>query len=70
VTVKRENGESVSYDPRRLHGVTFYRDTERAFGQGDRVQFTAPNREQHIANRELGIIKKINDSGNPPYGRP
>jgi ATP-dependent exoDNAse (exonuclease V) alpha subunit len=47
-----------------LHGVTLYRETERAFSQGDRVQFTAPNREQHIANRELGTIDKIDDSGN------
>jgi ATP-dependent exoDNAse (exonuclease V) alpha subunit len=64
VTVKRENGERVSYDPRRLHGVTLYRETQRAFSEGDRVQFTAPNREQHIANRELGTIEKIDDSGN------
>jgi conjugative relaxase-like TrwC/TraI family protein len=64
VTVKRENGEQLSYDPRRLHGVTLYRETERAFSEGDRVQFTAPNREQHIANRELGTIEKIDDSGN------
>jgi ATP-dependent exoDNAse (exonuclease V) alpha subunit len=62
--VKRQNGEQVSYDPRRLHGVTLYRETERAFGQGDRVQFTAPNRERHIANRELGTIDIIDDSGN------
>src|SRR5216683_943680 len=64
VTVKRENGQQVSYDPRRFHGVTLYRETERAFSQGDRIQFTAPNREQHIANRELGTIEKIDDSGN------
>ena len=64
VTVKRKNGEQVSYDPRRLHGVTLYRETERAFSEGDRVQFTAPNRERHIANRELGTIDKIDDSGN------
>src|SRR6266404_5906978 len=64
VTVKRENGEQVSYDPRRLHGVTLYRETQRKFSKGDRVQFTAPNREQHIANRELGTIQKIDDSGN------
>jgi ATP-dependent exoDNAse (exonuclease V) alpha subunit len=54
----------VSYDPRRLHGVTLYRETERAFSVGDRVQFTAPNRERHIANRELGTIGKVDDSGN------
>src|SRR5205814_3792527 len=62
--LKRENGGQVSYDPRRLHGVTLYRETERGFSQGDRVQFTAPNREQHIANRELSTIEKIDDSGN------
>jgi ATP-dependent exoDNAse (exonuclease V) alpha subunit len=64
VAIKRENGEQMSYDPRRLHGVTLYRETERTFSRGDRVQFTAPNREQHIANRELGTIEKIDDSGN------
>ncbi len=64
VTVEKQSGEQVSYDPRRLQGVTLYRETERAFAQGDRVQFTAPNREQHIANRELGTIEKIDDAGN------
>jgi ATP-dependent exoDNAse (exonuclease V) alpha subunit len=64
VKVKRDNGEQVSYDPRRLHGVTLYRETERGFSQGDRVQFTAPDREQHIANRELGTIEKLDDGGN------
>jgi len=62
--VKLENGERVSYDPRRLHGVTLYRETERTFSKGDRVQFTAPNREQHIANRELGTIEKSDARGN------
>jgi len=64
VAAKRENGEQLSYDPRRLHGVTLYRERERAFSVGDRVQFTAPNRERHIANRELGTIEKLDDSGN------
>jgi conjugative relaxase-like TrwC/TraI family protein len=64
LTVKRESGEEVSYDPRRLQGVTLYRETERAFSQGDRVQFTAPNREQHVANRDMGTIEKIDANGN------
>jgi conjugative relaxase-like TrwC/TraI family protein len=64
LTVKRDSGEEISYDPRRLHGVTLYREAERAFGKGDRVQFTAPNREQHIANRELGTIEQIDSRGN------
>lgn len=36
----------------------------RGFSQGERAQFPAPDREQHIANRELGTIEKIDDSGN------
>jgi conjugative relaxase-like TrwC/TraI family protein len=64
VTVERENGQRLSYDPRRLQGVTLYREAERAFSEGDRIQFTAPNRDQHVANRELGTIEKIDESGN------
>lgn len=64
VTVKRENGEQVSYDPRRLHDVTLYRETERAFSEGDRVQFTAPYKKQHVANRDLATIEKTDASGN------
>jgi ATP-dependent exoDNAse (exonuclease V) alpha subunit len=63
ITVARENGEEVSYDPRRLQGVAIYRETERSFAEGDRVQFTAPSKELHVANRELGTIEKINDAG-------
>jgi UvrD-like helicase family protein len=63
LTVRRKSGEPISYDPRRLQGVTLYRETERAFSKGDRVQFTAPNREQHIANRELGTIESIEKNG-------
>lgn len=63
VTVERENGQRLRYDPRRLQGVTLYRQTERAFSEGDRVQFTAPNRDQHVANRELAMIEKIDGSG-------
>lgn len=64
VTARRENGGEVSYDPRRLHGVTLYRETERTFSEGDRVQFTAPYKEQHVANRELATIEKMDASGN------
>jgi len=64
VTVERENGQRLSYDPCRLQGVTLYREAERAFREGDRIQFTAPNRDQRVANRELGTLEKIDDSGN------
>lgn len=40
-----------------------YRETERAFSEGDRVQFTAPSQELRTANRELGTIEKISNVG-------
>lgn len=64
LTVKRKNDERVSYDPRRLQGVALYREAARTFSKGGRLQFTAPNREQRIANRELGTIEKIDTRGN------
>jgi hypothetical protein len=30
VTVRTDDGRRVTYDPRRLHGVALYRETERA----------------------------------------
>ena len=39
--------------------MTVYRETTRAFAVGDRVQFTAPDRELGVANRELGTITAI-----------
>ena len=63
ITIERENGEHQTYDPRRLAGVAVYHETERAFSEGDRVQFTAPSRDLHVANRELGIVEKISDAG-------
>jgi len=64
LTVKRHGGEELSYDPRRLQGVTVYRDSERKFAQGDRVQLTAPYHEQKLANRELATIERIEGDGN------
>jgi ATP-dependent exoDNAse (exonuclease V) alpha subunit len=63
LTVEREDGGQVTYDPRRLQGVTVYRESERDFAQGDRVQFTAPDKEHRIANRELGTIEEIGADG-------
>ena len=63
VTVVRATGERVIYDPRRVPGVTLFRETERAFARGDRVQFTAPCREQRVANQERGTIERIEAKG-------
>jgi ATP-dependent exoDNAse (exonuclease V) alpha subunit len=59
LTVKLKDGPERTYDPRRQRGVSVYREEERAFSIGDRVQLTAPARELHVANRELGTIVAI-----------
>lgn len=63
LTVLRADGSERTYDPRRHTGVSVYRDEQRAFSVGDRVQFTAPNQDLKIANRELGTITDIDESG-------
>ena len=60
----RENGQQLTYDPHRLHGVSVYREAERDFSTGDRVQFTAPYRDERIANRQLGTIEQTDADGN------
>jgi conjugative relaxase-like TrwC/TraI family protein len=63
LTVERKSGEEVSYDPRRQQGVSVYREQERAFSVGDRVQLTAPLPDLKLANRELGTVEGIGQDG-------
>ncbi len=61
LTVSLESGLTLSYDPRRLKGVNVFRETEREFATGDRVQFTATNKDLGIANRDLGTVVALED---------
>ena len=63
LTVLRADGSETTYDPRRQMGVSVYREQEKAFSVGDRIQFTAPNHELKIANRELGTVESIAPDG-------
>jgi len=63
LTVLRVDGSVTTYDPRRQMGVSVYREQEKAFSVGDRIQFTAPNHELKIANRELGTVESIAPDG-------
>jgi conjugative relaxase-like TrwC/TraI family protein len=63
LTVVRADGTEQTYDPRRQMGVTVYREHEKAFSVGDRIQFTAPSQDLKIANRELGTVKDISPGG-------
>jgi ATP-dependent exoDNAse (exonuclease V) alpha subunit len=59
VTVEKDSGEQATYDLKRLAGVSVYREIEREFAVGDRIQFTAPDKELGVSNRELGTIRQI-----------
>jgi hypothetical protein len=63
LTVQKPDGTHVTYNPFRLHGISAYRPIEREFAVGDRLGFTAPNRELGIANRDLGTVERIGDGG-------
>lgn len=57
--VHKEAGEIVTYNPRRLAGVSVYREAVHDFAVGDRIQFTAPNKQLGVANRDLAVIESI-----------
>ena len=63
VTVQKQDGQQVTYDPSRLRGIAAYREIEREFALGDKIQFTAPQRGLQVANRDLGTIQSIGDDG-------
>jgi conjugative relaxase-like TrwC/TraI family protein len=63
VTVRKDDGQQVTYDPSRLRGIAAYREIEREFAVGEKIQFTAPNRDLQVANRDLGTIQQIDSDG-------
>ena len=61
ITVALLDGRQQSYDPRRQQGVSVYREEQRAFSVGDRIQFSAPDNQLKIANRELATVERISN---------
>jgi len=63
LTVEKASGARITYDPKRLSGVSVYQEREQSFAAGDRVQFTAPDKKIGVANRELATIESISPTG-------
>jgi conjugative relaxase-like TrwC/TraI family protein len=59
LTVMDERGRLVEYDPKRLKGVAVYREDERDFSVGDRIQFRAPYPEKRITTNEIAYVERI-----------
>jgi ATP-dependent exoDNAse (exonuclease V) alpha subunit len=63
VSVEQASGNVVTYDPRRLTGVSVHREVAHEFSVGDRIQFTAPDKSLGVANRDLAVIDFIGRDG-------
>jgi ATP-dependent exoDNAse (exonuclease V) alpha subunit len=63
LSVEKASGELTTYDPRRLAGVSVYREVAHEFSVGDRIQFTAPEKSLGVANRDLAVIESISPDG-------
>lgn len=63
LSVEKSSGELATYDPRRLTGVSVYREVLHDFSVGDRIQFTAPDKSLGVANRDLAAIEAIHTDG-------
>jgi conjugative relaxase-like TrwC/TraI family protein len=63
LTVEKASGGLSTYDPHRLTGVSVYREIDRDFSVGDRIQFTAPDKSLGVANRDLAVVESIAPDG-------
>jgi ATP-dependent exoDNAse (exonuclease V) alpha subunit len=63
LAVEKSTGELANYDPRRLVGVSVYREVAHEFSAGDRIQFTAPDKSVGVANRDLAVIESVASDG-------
>jgi hypothetical protein len=56
---KKSSGEQITYDPRRLTGVSVYREIDRELSVDERIQFSVPDKSLGVANRDLAAIESI-----------
>jgi len=63
LAVELPSGNRATYDPRRLLGVSVFREVAHEFAVGDRIQFTAPDKQLGVANRDLAQIESISADG-------
>jgi hypothetical protein len=59
ITVQKQEGHTVTYNPARLRGVNVYQVTEREFATGDRLQLTATDRERRIRSGDFATVERI-----------
>ncbi len=67
ITIRKGDGEEVSYNPALLKATTtqstVYREERREIAVGERIQFTAPNKDQGIRAGSLATVERIAENG-------
>jgi conjugative relaxase-like TrwC/TraI family protein len=59
LTINTGSGRRIEYNPVRLFGVEVFREEQRVFSRGDRIQFRAPDRGLGVANGEFATIESV-----------
>ena len=50
LTIRKDDGTFITYDPSRNHGVTVFEHGKVQFASGETIQFTQPLKDHKIAN--------------------
>jgi conjugative relaxase-like TrwC/TraI family protein len=61
LTVQLQDGRNITYNPKRLSGVSVYKEATRLFAVGDRIQFRAPFEKAKVKNTDLGTVINITE---------
>jgi conjugative relaxase-like TrwC/TraI family protein len=64
LTIRTEDGRTLTYDPRQAAGVSVYESKVQPFAVGDRVQLTANSTALGVSTRDIGTITKLDANGN------
>jgi conjugative relaxase-like TrwC/TraI family protein len=65
LTVKTEDGRLLTHDPSRTGaGVAVFESRIQKFAIGEHVQFTAPDKDLGVTNRNTGVIRDLDANGN------
>lgn len=64
ITVNKNNGETISYNPEKLYGIKdVYKSENREFATGDKIVFKEKNKDLEINSGSTGKVEQINENG-------
>lgn len=64
ITVNKNNGETVNYNPEKLYGIKdVYKSENREFATGDKIVFKEKNKDLEINSGSTAKVEKVNENG-------